>query len=330
MNDPQSPLNGSALQVTYHYPPELFQLLVDTIPRLCRSKRDVLVFFRGAGVKRSMLSDLEERLDRDAASINKFGIVRTLLSRLNEAEDGALGERRRLLQRVVDFDNFTTCWDSDRLEAQGLVSQIREVVNVKDSFTRMHQEREAEARKHRETTRREAEAIRQKRETLDDIRRELTQLFTMENTHQRGILLEGVLNRFFEASGILVRDAFRRSGEPGQGVIEQIDGVIELDGNIYLVEMKWLKEPAGTGDVSQHLVRVFGRDSSRGIFISYSGYTAAAIVTCKEILSKAVVVLCTLQEFVLLMERESSLGDFLKAKIRGSIVDKQPFTTVTT
>ena len=330
MNDPQSPLNGSALQVTYHYPPELFQLLVDTIPRLCRSKRDVLVFFRGAGVKRSMLSDLEQRVAQDASSINKFDMVRTLLARLNEAGDGALGERRLLLQRVHDFEDFSTCWEDVRLEAQGLVSRIRQVVDVKDSFTRMHQERDSEARKHREATRREAEAIRQKRETLDDIRRELTQLFTMGNAHQRGILLEGVLNRFFEASGILVRDAFRRLGEPGQGVIEQIDGVIELDGNIYLVEMKWLKEPAGTGDVSQHLVRVFGRDSSRGIFISYSEYTAAAIETCKEMLSKAVVVLCTLQEFVLLMERESSLKDFLKAKIRGSIVDKQPFTTVTT
>ena len=330
MNDPQSPLNGSALQVTYHYPPELFQLMVDTIPRLCRSKRDVLVFFRGAGVKRSMLSDLEERLARDAASIYKFDIVRTLLSRLNEAGDGALGERRSLLQRVHDFEDFSTCWEDDRLEAQGLVSRIRQVVNVKDSFTRIRQERETEARKHRDATSREAEALRQRRETLDGVRRDLAKLFAMEDVRRRGILLEDVLNRFFQANGILVREAFRRLGEPGQGVIEQIDGVIELDGDIYLVEMKWLKEPAGPGDVSQHLVRVFGRDSSRGIFISYSEYTAAAIETCKEMLSKAVVVLCTLQEFVLLMERESSLEDFLKAKIRGSIVDKQPFTTVTT
>ena len=57
-------------------------------------------------------------------------------------------------------------------------------------------------------------------------------------------------------------------------------------------------------------------------------YTTSAIATCKESLSQAVIVLCTLQEFVLLMERETSLVEFLKTKIRGSIIDKQPFTKV--
>ena len=318
------------LQVKYHYPPELFQLLVNTIPRLCRSKRNVLIFFRGAGVRRQMLADLERQLARDAASINKFDIARTLLSRLNEAGDGALGERRALLQRVHDFEDFSTCWEDERLEAQGLVSQIRRVVNVTDSFTRMRQEREAEARKHREAARREAEARKRKRETADGIRRDLAGFFAMDDPRKRGTLLEDVLNRFFDAGGILVRESFTRVGEPGQRVIEQIDGVIELEGEIYLVEMKWLQDPAGPGDVSQHLVRVFGRSSSRGIFISYSGYTDAAISVCKEALSNAVVVLCTLQELVLLMERESGLEDFLKQKVRGSIIDKQPLTTVLT
>lgn len=301
-NGPQSRASNARLQAAYHYPPELFQLLVDTIPRLCRSKRDVLLFFRGAGVKESMLGDLERRLTEDASTINKFDMARTLLTRLNEAGDFALGERRALLQRVHDFEDFSTCRDNDRLAAQGLVGQIRQVVNVKDSFTRMRHEREKEVRKHRNATRREAEVVRQKRETLDGIRRDLAQLFTMEDAHKRGILLEGVLNRFFEADGILVRESFTRAGEPGQGVIEQIDGVVELEGEIYLVEMKWLKDPVGLGDVSQRLVRVFGRHSSRGIFISYSGYTDAAITSCKEALVQAVVVLCTLQELVLLLE----------------------------
>ena len=65
MNNARSRSEDVPLQVEYHYPPELFQLLVDTIPRLCRSKRDVLIFFRGAGVKTYMLAELEERLARD-------------------------------------------------------------------------------------------------------------------------------------------------------------------------------------------------------------------------------------------------------------------------
>ena len=150
----------------------------------------------------------------------------------------------------------------------------------------------------------------------------------MDNPQERGLLLETVLNRLFDASGILIRESFRRTSEIGQGTIEQVDGVIEMDGHIYLVEMKWLKEPVGRGDVSEHLVRVFNRSAGRGIFISYSGYTAPAIETCKESLSKMVVVLCTIEEFVFMLERENSLEAFLKAKVRGSIVEKQPFTKI--
>ena len=53
--------DGSA-DITFHYPPELFNLLVDILPLLNRSKTDVLVFFRGAGVSDSMTSDIAARL----------------------------------------------------------------------------------------------------------------------------------------------------------------------------------------------------------------------------------------------------------------------------
>ena len=255
-------------------------------------------------------------------------MVRRVLTHLNEAGDATLRVRRELLKRVVEFENFSTCWPEDRLEAQGLVSHIRSVINVKDSFTRMRQEREAEVRKNLENRRCEAEALKQRRERLAAIHKDFNRLFSMGDAHERGRLLEGVLNRLFKENDILVRESFTLVTEPGHGVIEQIDGVVELDGHIYLVEMKWLKESVGVADVSRHLVRVFNRSASRGIFISYSDYTTPAIDVCKESLSKAVVVLSTLQEFVTLLECDMGLEDFLKAKIRGSIIDKQPYTNV--
>ena len=134
-----------------------------------------------------------------------------------------------------------------------------------------------------------------------------------------------MLNRLFALHGVLVREAFQRVGEAGEGVIEQIDGVISLDGKIFLVEMKWWNKPLGTGEVSQHLVRVFTRHCAKGILISYSGYTDPAVVTCKEALSRMVVTLCTLQEVVRLLEREKDLKDFLREKVQAAIVDKNPF-----
>lgn len=318
------------MDITYHYPPELLQLLIDTIPRLCRSKNGVFLFFRGAGVEDSVLSDIQEQWTRAHESINKFEIARTVLTRLNEAGDTAIRERREIVKRVVEFEDFTTCWPDDRVEAQGLVSSVQKVVNVKDSFTRINQEREAEVHKRRESERIKAKELRQQRETLASIRQDFNRLFTMDNPHERGKLLEEVLNRFFKSNGILVRDNFKRVSEYGNGVIEQVDGIIELDGEVYLVEMKWLNEPVGVGDVSHHLVRIFNRSASRGIFISYSGYTDPAIETCKDSLGQLVVSLCTVEEFVLLMERGDSVEKFLKEKIQGSIIDRQPFTEVLT
>ena len=316
------------MDTRYHYPPELFQLLIDTIPRLCRSKKDVLSFLRGAGINQSMVADLEMKLRSNRDSLNKFDIVRTVLTRLNEAGDATLRVRREVVKRVVEIEDFSTCWPEDRLEAQGLVSRIRTVVDVKDSFTRMRQERESELRKNLEDKQREAEALKRRQENLEAIRKDFIRLFAMDDAHKRGQLLEGVLNRLFKAEGILVRESLRRIAEPGHRVIEQIDGVIELNGDIYLVEMKWLAVPVGVPDVSQHLVRVFNRSASRGIFVSYSEYTTPAIDTCKESLSKMVVVLCTLKEFVMLLENDMSLKEFLTAKIQGSIIDKQPYTKV--
>ena len=35
------------MDIVFHYPPELMSLLIDTIPRLCRSYEDTLLFFQG-------------------------------------------------------------------------------------------------------------------------------------------------------------------------------------------------------------------------------------------------------------------------------------------
>ena len=39
------------MNTTFHYPPEVMALLIDTIPLLCRSYEDTPLLFQGAGVK---------------------------------------------------------------------------------------------------------------------------------------------------------------------------------------------------------------------------------------------------------------------------------------
>lgn len=314
-------MNG---QLVHHYPPELMALLVDAIPRLLKSKQDVLVFFKGSGVAQESYTDIEQTVRQNRGSITKFEIVRQILTRLNDRGDAALTERREILRRVTQWDDFTGCYDNDRMAAKGYVAEVQKLVNVKDSFTRISQERDKE--RDERVARRQAEVVELQRVKAerDQIKTDLYSLFLETNASKRGIALEGVLNRLFKSHGILVREAFTRVGAAGEGVIEQIDGIVEFDGHIYLVEMKWWSQPLGVPEVSQHLVRVFNRDAARGILISKSGYTSPAITTCRESLAKSVFVLANLEEIVFLLEREGSLVDLLKAKVQAAIADKNP------
>ncbi|MNW42284.1 hypothetical protein D3C74_194500 [compost metagenome] len=313
---------------TYHFPPELMSLLIDTVPLLNRSKIDVIIFFKGAGIKTPLLNDLENRVLIDKSSINKYEIVRLVLTQLNELGDRTLKERREVLKRVVEFDSFESCWDSDRLKAKGLVNEIRQLINIKDSFTRMKNAKdEAEQRSKQEYLKRAAETqkLAQAKEKFKD---ELSELFIMKDPHKRGKLFEDVFNRLFNSFDILVKEAFTLTGDENEGIIEQLDGVIEIDGEFYLVEMKWWSKAVGPDEVAKHLVRTFNRGQARGLFISVNGFTDAAITMCKQSLDKVVIVLCDLYEFIMMLENNGDLKEFLKAKIQASIVDRDPYQKV--
>jgi len=313
----------------FHYPADLLELLIETIPRLVRSKKSVILFFQGAGVDQDDLAGVTATLRNSPDSITKFEIVRTVLTRLNTRGDSGLGPRRGVIRRVVEFEDFESCWENDRLKARGLVAGVREAVNKKDAFTRMQQEREAE-RDQAQTARREAQQeVARKRSEIENVKSRLFALFSMDGQPQeRGRLLEAVLNDLFRAYGIHVRENFVRATPESSFALEQIDGVIELAGVIHLVEMKWLKDPVGVADFGSHLVRVMNRANVSGIFISNSKFTQSAVAECAEFLNLRTNFLCTLEEIVNLLQRQGDLIDFLKTKSRAAIVDKKPFLEI--
>lgn len=312
----------------YQWTPELFQLVADTIPVLCRSKRDVILFFKGAGVHEKALRILRTQVETDRHSISKAEIAKSILTRLNQEGDYGLRARREVLKRVMEFENFTTCWPNDQHKAQSLVRQVRDVVGRKDSFTRMKIERDKEVQKRRRIEAERLRAQQAKKCELEVIRKDLSALFSLTNPHERGRRLESLLNQLFEASDILVRKAFQRVGDKGKGTVEQIDGVVELNNDIYLVEVKWETRPLGKGPVSEHLVRVYSRGDARGILISTSEFTQPAVEVCKEALTKSTIVLCLLEEIVLALERGVSIELVLVEKIEAAIIDKEPLHRV--
>jgi len=315
-------MTDSSADITFHYPPELFTLLVDAVPRLNRSKEDVLLFFRGAGVPADMTVDIAARLQ----STNKYKMVRTVLERLNARGEATLRERREVLRRVVDFANFDLCWPNDQLQAKGLVASIREVVNQKDAFTRMNNAREEERQARLAEGQQIAAQKRERTVKIENAKKDLYALFSTSATAQeRGKMLETALNNLFQAYDVLVRKAFYLVGNAGEGIVEQIDGVIELGHTLYFIEMKWYRNPVGTPEISQHIVRLMARAEMQGIFISASDYTEPAIHTAREFLQQKILVLSTLEEIVGLLERQGDLADFFRKKIQAAQIDKNPY-----
>lgn len=311
----------------FHYPPELFELLVETIPLLNRSKKSVLLFFKGAGVQEHLFRDISVKLELDKDSVHKYEICRTILARINEKNETYIRERREILKRIVEFESFTNCWENDQYKAKGLVAEIRNVVNVKDTFTRMKHEREKEQAKHTAAYNQKIQEIARRSEKIEHTKKEFYALFANSNPQERGKKLEQVLNSLFSIYGILVREAFTRKGVNNEGVMEQIDGVIEIDNQIYLVEMKWKKEKIASEDIFAHLGRIYHRTNAQGVFISASGFSDSGLEAAKEALvNKAILVLADLEEFVNVLENEKDLNQYFKAKIRKAIIDKEPFT----
>jgi hypothetical protein len=312
-------------QEIFHYPPELMSLLIDTIPLLCRAKKDVILFFRGAGVPEVLMNDYIQMIQINKDQVYKHEIARGVLTRLNEKGDTYLRERREVLRRVVEFENFSSCWDSDVLKAKGLISEIRQLVNVKDSFTKMKEAMENERVLRQKEHLNKIEQIQKRKNEFERIKNDLYSLFSEKNPQVRGKKLEKVLNELFKHYEILIKEDFSINGDNGEGIVEQIDGVIEIDGQIYLVEMKWLSNNVDINDVSRHLVRLYSRANASGIFISTTDYTKAALNVCLEAINQKTIILCKLEEVIKAIEREDDLKGFFKSKIRAAIVDKKPF-----
>ena len=307
----------------FHYHPDLFDLLVQTIPLLNRSKDSVLLFFKGAGVDEDLFVDISHKVETDKKNINKYEITKTILERINEDSEKYLRERREILKRITEFEAFSTCWEGDQLKAKGLVSEIQKIVNIKDSFTRMKQERENEYKKRTESYNEKIAEIRKHKEEILKIKNEFYSLFSESNAQKRGKALEVVLNKFFKCYKILIKEDFKRCGDEGEGIIEQIDGIIELDNQIYLVEMKWKKDSIGNNDIYAHLGRIYHRTNAHGIYISASSYSPSGITAAKEALVKnALLVLFDLEEFVNVIENEINFKKYLHDKIQSAIIDK--------
>jgi hypothetical protein len=107
-------------------------------------------------------------------------------------------------------------------------------------------------------------------ETLLQLKEEFGQLAIEKDRSRAGLALEKLLNRLFEIYDLKPRQPFRVVGE-------QIDGSFELDGQIYLLELKWEQNPLPEADLLVFKGKIEGKSTfTRGVFIALNGVSAQA------------------------------------------------------
>lgn len=144
----------------------------------------------------------------------------------------------------------------------------------------------------------------------DKYSEELKLLSSSQDTPQaRGHAFEKYLNTLFMASGLDPRSAFKIEGE-------QIDGSFVLNSSLYLLEAKWTSRLTEKADLVIFHNKVSSKSSfTRGLFISYSGYTEGALNTL-AIGTKINIVLMTVQELAICLQNHWPLHDVLWKKVR--------------
>ena len=145
---------------------------------------------------------------------------------------------------------------------------------------------------------------------FDKYQRNLAVLTTQDDTPQaRGFAFERFLKELFEDNGLDSRGSFRITGE-------QIDGSFVLFNDIYLLEAKWTNTLIDKAALVVFNEKVSSKSGfTRGLFISYSGYSEEALQTFSH--GRTVnIVLMSVQELAVALERRMSIADIIWQKVR--------------
>lgn len=144
----------------------------------------------------------------------------------------------------------------------------------------------------------------------EELLNDLKQLTKWEDSAQsRGFAFERYLNRLFEAFDLMPNGSFKTSGE-------QIDGSFLLYDEVYLLEAKWRSEKTSKSDLVLFNEKVKSKSRiTRGLFISYMGYTKEALENFGQG-TEVAIVLMSVQELAISLERKYPLQEVLFKKIR--------------
>jgi hypothetical protein len=154
------------------------------------------------------------------------------------------------------------------------------------------------------------EAEHQRRsQALRELKETFLQLAVQSDRNAAGLTLEKVLNRLFEIYGLQPRQPFRIVGE-------QIDGSFQMDGQIYLLESKWEKEPLSEAPLLVFRGKIEGKSTfTRGVFIALNDIAGPARDAITRGKAPSFFVMNG-HDLLMILGETISLPDFLRMRVR--------------
>lgn len=234
------------------------------------------------------------------------------------------GQEREVIRKIIDL---AAGWDAfhlaqDEYKARAVVQKAREIAGVlveADAREREAQLRAAQERAARQQSERKA-ILRQQSALL---LAQFDQASVDGEPHDRGYLLQDLLNRTFDLHGIAVARAFQRNAGG-----EQIDGAFEMEGWHYIVECRWRNKLANIRELDGLYGQVArsGRQTM-GLFLSINGWSENVVPLMKQNPDKSIILMEGFDLRTVLSE-VFDLRRLLKAKISRLNLEAEPYMSI--
>jgi hypothetical protein len=157
----------------------------------------------------------------------------------------------------------------------------------------------------------DAESVEERRRSrvLSRLKDNFLTLAVDPDRNAAGLALEKLLNELFEVFGLKPRQPFRVIGE-------QIDGSFEMEGQVYLMESKWEKNPLPEADLLIFRGKIEGKSTfTRGVFIALNDITGPARDAITRGKAPSFFVMNG-HDLMMILSETIGLTDFLRKRVR--------------
>jgi hypothetical protein len=245
-------------------PFEVRSQIIQCIGLCFHYKDNVEAFFISCGVDKKLASKHK--------ALAKFIWARSLLTELDDIEDG-FAIQRRILTELCKFRNIP---DKDAPNPSAGLSALRKLKELAVE-NKLEIEEERKNIDQRKAIKDERLKITQERaKLLTDLKIIFYNSILSSNRQSAGYSLEDILERLFPIFDLEYRRSYKTE-------TQQIDGHFKFEGFDYLVEAKWTKMQPNENVIGGFKRKIDTKlESTRGIFISINGFRDEVIRNFQE------------------------------------------------